>query len=198
LINQYRNFLSHGISEKDSGIYNAMNKGINLATGNYCLFLNSGDVLVDEHVLENVFAHTHEASILYGNMMIDFMNGTRQLGKMPAVLTRKHMLRDTVWHPVSFIKRSLFGSIGIYDENFSIAADYDFFLRAVVVKKVSTYFLNQTIAEFRLDGMSSLPGNRQRLLAERRKIQRRYFSDTEIDAALKVTMGEKWIRKMQI
>ena len=127
VIERYSNKISYRISEKDSGIYNAMNKGIKKATGEYCLFLNSGDTLFDRTTIEIVFARNRDEDILYGNLIFDYLNGKQHVRKMPRSLNFKHMMRDTLWHPVSFIKRDLFNQLGLYNENFKIASDYDFF-----------------------------------------------------------------------
>jgi glycosyltransferase involved in cell wall biosynthesis len=177
------------VSEKDSGIYDAMNKGIKLAKGEYCLFLNSGDFLADAQVLNDVFTSKWQADICYGNMFIDDANGTRRLGLMPRKLTTLHMLEDTLWHPASFILRSLFDKYGAYDESIRMAADYDFFLKVVTSGKVTTHYLNRAITVFNLSGMSSKPENRAALLKERELIQQRYFSAAELaNAAGKIKL----------
>jgi glycosyltransferase involved in cell wall biosynthesis len=197
IIKKYNSVVSHWISESDSGIYNAMNKGIKASDGEYCLFLNSGDTLYNSQTLEEVFSVNHSEDVLYGNMIIDWKNGKQTLGKMPAKITVKHMIRDTLWHPVSFIKRNLFNKIGIYNEYLGIAGDYDFFIRALLIEKVSTLYLNQTIAIFAFDGISSIESNREKLLNERRQIQLRYFNEKEIEKALTLTPYEKLKSKIR-
>ena len=197
LLNQFKKHFRHCVSEKDSGIYNAMNKGIQLASGNYFLFLNSGDTLCDPNTLANVFNHNDEAEIIYGNMIIDDGKGNKSMGKMPDRLTFKHMMRDTLWHPVSFISHAVFNKIGGYDEQLRITADYDFFLKAVLIEKVKTVHINLPVAVFVLDGISSQPRNRKELLKERRMVQLRYFSKSEIDAAQKITGSERFINLMK-
>ena len=112
IIKKYSHRVTHWISEKDSGIYNAMNKGIKLANGKYCQFLNSGDLLFDNNTLSNIFKSSHNDDIIYGNIMFNYMNGITLLAKMPRVITLKNMIRSTIWHPGSFIKRSLFNNTG--------------------------------------------------------------------------------------
>jgi glycosyltransferase involved in cell wall biosynthesis len=174
--------ISRIISEKDSGIYNAMNKGICNAKGEYLLFLNSGDYLVDDNVLKNVFSTQFKEDILYGNMLIE-KDGKKRLGKMPVKLSFRHMIEDTLWHPVSFIRKTLFDSIGYYDESMQIVSDYDFFLKAICVKKVSYRRLDVAISVFNLDGSSSLPENRKKLVAERKLVQEKYFSPEQLKKA---------------
>lgn len=174
------------ISEKDKGIYNAMNKGIHLAMGEFCLFLNSGDCLVNSQILNSVFSGNPQAEILYGNMIIETNDGKGRIGKMPEKLSFNHMINDTLWHPVSFIRRSLFEKFGLYDENLKMVADYDFFLKTIVVEKVTTAYFDFPIAVFKLNGFSSKPENRNLLLEERLIVQKKYFSEQKLQFAWRV------------
>ncbi|HTA82100.1 MAG TPA: glycosyltransferase family 2 protein [Bacteroidia bacterium] len=177
--------IRYHVSEKDTGIYNAMNKGLKKANGEYCLFLNSGDYLFAPDVLENIFSQNFTEDILYGDMMIEDASGKQYKGQMPESLTFEHMINDTLWHPVSFIKRSLFNTYGYYREDITIISDYDFFLKAILVNKVSYRHIHIIVSVFLLNGISSDPKNDVFLKTERRKVQLQYFSETEIDAVPK-------------
>ncbi len=173
--------ITYWISEKDKGIYNAMNKGIQQAKGTYCLFLNSGDTLVDNNVLDKVFSGNNTEDILYGELIFDFGKENKKLEKLPDSITIEHLFKDNIWHPASFIKRQLFESIGLYNESYKIAADYDFFFHAIVVKKVSTKHLPFPISIYNTDGMSSKIDNLNKIEEERRLIHQTYLSKKEID-----------------
>jgi glycosyltransferase involved in cell wall biosynthesis len=189
--------ITHIISEKDNGIYNAMNKGIKLAKGDYCLFLNSGDYLANGDVLMSVFLQNRDNDILYGNMIIENDVGSRRHGKMPKDLSFIHMIQDTLWHPVSFIRRSLFESYGMYDETLKMVSDYDFFLKVICLHKVSTSYLNFPIAVFNLKGFSSLPQNRNTLQMERSIVQKRYFSEQLLkDAYKKIEFNNSFLGRI--
>jgi len=183
IIKKYGSKISHWVSEKDRGIYNAQNKGIKAAKGEYTLFLNSGDYLAEKNILQKVFDKNISADIAYGNMFIVFPDGRKEKGYMPAEITFYQMIRDTLWHPVSFIKRSLFEKYGGYNEDFKIVADYDFFLNMLIVKKVSTQYLNEFISVFNHDGKSSLPENMETIKMERKLAQLQYFHPSVIELA---------------
>jgi glycosyltransferase involved in cell wall biosynthesis len=175
VIKKFQDKISYSVSEKDNGIYNAQNKGIVKAKGEYCLFLNSGDYLVNNNVLQNVFSKNCNEDILYGNMMIDWENGKITLGKMPDNISFLHMLTDTLWHPVSFIKRSLFGLHGCYNESYKMVADYDFFFRTIIVSNVSTCHIPIPISIYNVNGLSSLPENKSIEKEERRRVLLSYL-----------------------
>jgi glycosyltransferase involved in cell wall biosynthesis len=173
--------ISYWVSEKDKGIYNAMNKGIQQAKGAYCLFLNSGDFLCNNKVLEEVFIINSSADIIYGNMMIDWGNGKKTEGKMPNNITTQQIYEDTLWHPVSFIKRNLFEKYGLYNEEYKMVADYDFFFKTIIANKVSTKHIPLTISEYSVDGFSSKPENKVLEREERKKVIHSYLSKEEIN-----------------
>jgi glycosyltransferase involved in cell wall biosynthesis len=180
IIKKYASAITYSVSEKDNGIYNAQNKGIKAAKGEYCLFLNSGDFLVNEKVLKNVFSKNYSEDILYGNMMIDYGNKKVTLGKMPAVISLYQMYTDTLWHPVSFIRKQLFEKYGNYDERYKIVADYEFFFRNIIANKVTTRHTGSTISQFSIDGLSSKPENKLQEQGERKSVQKKYLTEKEI------------------
>lgn len=185
IIEQHKSKLTYWVSEADKGIYNAMNKGIKQANGDYLLFLNSGDYLTDKDILTKVFASKLNADIAYGNMLIEKADGTLQQGYMPSKITLKQMVVDTLWHPVSFIKKSLFDKYGLYNEDYKIVADYDFFFKTIIKNAVSTQYLNLTISVYNLTGLSSLPENKAKEQAERKKVMESYLSPELLQVAEK-------------
>jgi glycosyltransferase involved in cell wall biosynthesis len=183
VIGQFKDRISYWVSEKDNGVYAAMNKGIRQASGEYCLFLNSGDYLWNNKVLSLVFAQEQTADLVYGNMQIDLGNGRLQTGRMPARMTFEHMYRDTLWHPVSFIKRELFEKYGLYKESYKMVADYEFFFHVIVMKTVSMHYMNLIISVYNIKGLSSLPENKQMEKEERRRVHQTYLPPLVIELA---------------
>ena len=191
IIKKYNSNINYWVSETDKGIYNAMNKGIAKANGNYVLFLNSGDYLVNSDVLKSVFEKQQTADIIYGNMQIDLGNGKITSGKMPDKITFKQMYIDTLWHPVSFIKKTLFDKYGLYNEIYKVVADYDFFFKVIIINNVTTYHINVDIAMYNLNGLSSLLENKALEQAERRKVIESYLPQSIIDFAIDTIVPDK-------
>lgn len=182
IIKKYAKEITYWVSEKDKGVYNAQNKGIDAAKGEYCLFLNSGDYLSDNKVLSKAFVNHFPEDILYGNMKVNWNNGKITTEKMPQKITFSHMFRDTVWHPVSFIKKQLFDTYGKYNEEYKIAADYEFFYRTIIEKKATTRHLPFPVSVFVFNGLSSNPENTKLVREERMKIWKTYLTDEVIAA----------------
>ena len=180
LLNAHASTITYSVSEKDTGIYNAQNKGIKNAIGDYLLFLNSGDFLCDKHVLENVFSRKLDQDIIYGNMLINWGNKAITQGKMPDTITKEHLFKDTLWHPVSFIKKILFDKYGMYNEKYKLVADYDFFFKVIIQHQVSTKHIDVFICEFNMDGQSSKAENKLIEKQERRLVQESYLTTAEI------------------
>lgn len=172
LILENENRLAHWVSEKDDGVFDAQNKGLKKAKGEFVQVLNSGDELASPTILEEIFSGKHyDADILYGNMYLVGRSGQKQKGYMPASLTINHMVKDTLWHPASFVRRKFFDTSGYYDLNYKLTSDYEWFLRAVVKYRASLFYLNRFIVNFYEDGLTSDPQNTSKILAERRKAQ---------------------------
>ena len=152
LIEKYENQLAYCKSEKDSGIYDAMNKGILRAKGEYLLFLNSGDFLYQNDVFSDLFSRNPTADILYGNQ---FLIGY-SVKKYPPNLPLEFFLSDTLPHQASFIKRSLFDKVGLYTVKYEMANDYKFFLEAIFNYQCSYKYYDITIVNFDMTGYSNI------------------------------------------
>ncbi|MEO6904409.1 MAG: glycosyltransferase family 2 protein [Bacteroidia bacterium] len=174
IIEKYHHKITSWVSEPDTGIYNAMNKGILKATGKYCLFLNSGDYLVNENIIDKIFNTSPIEDIIYGELIFDFKNNNQVLKKLPSILTLTYLFYDNIWHPASFIKRNLFNKC-LYKENYEIAADYDFFFNAIIIKMVKTKYLPFPITVYETSGLSSKPDNFEKIKLERQTIHQSYL-----------------------
>ena len=142
------------LSEKDSGIYDAMNKGIKLSKNEILSFLNSDDYYLNDtfSIVEEVFEKHPESDIVYGNILvngIEFKPGTG----------RNSFGGARIFHPAAFIRRSLFERLGGYDTSYRICADLDFFLRAKESGATFTY-IDKPLAVFALGGISTTARHR--------------------------------------
>lgn len=123
-------------SEKDDGVYNAMNKGIITAHGDYCLFLNSGDYLYSDDVLFNVFNSGIKKDIVVCDVEVLSPIYHVKIVK-EADINMTFFLTNTLPHQSSFIKRSLFDYIGLYNESLKTVSDWEFFVKAILFEKVT-------------------------------------------------------------
>lgn len=147
------------ISEPDKGIYNAMNKGIGMAAGEYIQILNSGDSLVSEDVVEKMFTALEKAkhpSILYGNMLKDFPDGHvhRDTGFAGEDITLLGMYIGTLNHSPAYIRRSLFDKYGLYDESLKIDSDWKWYLQAIVFGEEKPVYVDIDVTLFDMTGIS--------------------------------------------
>lgn len=159
VIEEYAKHLTYWISEPDHGIYHAMNKGIKVAKGNYCLFLNSGDWLVNHTVLADVFSETPTADIIAGDVYYyDNQRNTIQWHVVsPDELSAKTLFQGSLPHQSTFIRRALFESIGYYNERLRIASDWLFFVEALLEKGCSYKHYSGVVSYFNMDGISCNP-----------------------------------------
>ena len=142
--------ISYWVSEPDTGIYNAMNKGVQAAHGDYCLFLNSGDILIDKYVIERVLSNKFAADIVSGN--IKCTNGT--MTKAPHKVSMKTFIVGSLPHQATLIKRDLLLK-NPYDERFKIGGDWRFFIQVLIYENVSYERIPITISLFDTSGVSN-------------------------------------------
>jgi glycosyltransferase involved in cell wall biosynthesis len=154
IIKMYTDKIAYWISEPDTGIYNAMNKGIRKAKGEYCLFLNSGDCLSSFLSLKIAFFIIKElgdADIYYG----DCLKSNNSFWKMPEKLSIDSLyLQKALSHQNTFIRRSLFFDHGFYDENFLTVSDSIFFVKELWLYHSKFVYINTIVSIYFLGGIS--------------------------------------------
>lgn len=171
VIREYSDKITFWVSERDKGIYNAMNKGIEKANGEYCLFLNSGDWLVDDNVVYDFIDAAFKEAFVAGNMIF-FNNGNLIL--MESVQKKDLGLNlfynKSLPHPATFIKRELFTTFGLFNEDYKIVSDWEFFLKQLILNKSSYNHFDRNIAYFDGSGISCLQENEKVIKEEKEKV----------------------------
>lgn len=177
IIKKYTDKINKFISENDKGIYNAMNKGIGYATGQYCLFLNGGDYLLHDNVLANAFKEINNEDIIIGNIVYENdMNTPRFLFNENTVSPIHFLKGKCIPHQASFIKKKLFDNHGLYDEQYKVFSDYDFCIREICRFKVITKVIPITIAVMDINGVSLDPRLKKLNIKENLKVRKKYFN----------------------
>lgn len=163
------------ISEKDTGIYNAMNKGIKCACGEYCLFLNSGDFLIASDVLERVFAQNPEADIICARCNVSDNGKVVWTSPYLPKVTLKDLYFVGIPHQSTFICRSLFEKYGMYREDFRYNSDIDFWYKAIVLGEATTQGVDVITTDYNLDGVSAHEAHNQVFINEHKQIEAQGF-----------------------
>ena len=161
------------LSEPDAGIYNAMNKGIRMASGEYLLFLNSGDVLADENVVYDFIASDKREDIVAGGTLLGV---DECLPKYPPdVLTYELFVTDSLMHAATFIRRELFEQYGLYNEQHRIVSDWEFFVKVLVNNNCTYTTIDRLISLFDTTGISNQSSHSTLHEQERKEVIDRYM-----------------------
>lgn len=187
LIKKYDNQITKWISEPDKGIYDALNKGIDLADGEWLYFLGSDDRLYDGQVLADIpFAKT-QSKMIYGNVVLKNDGVVGPAGAVYDGRFDKYKLaQKNICHQAIFYKRELFQELGKYDERYPMLADWVFNMRAFASKNTNPTFINRDIALYANQGMSDR-GKDIKFKQDRDSLIKRYLG-------LKVYFGLKFSR----
>lgn len=166
------------ISEPDKGIYNAMNKGILMASGEYIQILNSADCLAADDVTERMLAALEKAgnpSILYGNMIKCFPDGHNKVDKSfaGAEITMLGMYTGTLNHDPAYIRRDLFDKYGYYDESLKIVSDWKWYLQAIILGEEKPQYIDINVTLFDMTGISET--NKELDKVERKQVLEHMF-----------------------
>jgi glycosyltransferase involved in cell wall biosynthesis len=201
IIRAQEDHIAYWVSERDSGIYNAMNKGIRAATGDYLLFINSGDFLVNKTVISEVVEQGLTHDLICGNLIFEKETGSEEW--IPAnEVTFKTFLYSTIPHPTTLIKRNMFDVVGMYNEDHKIVSDWEFFILATCKYNCTYQHTDVFITAYSDGGVSSNPQNFAAINKERQAVLNKNFSyfikDYEsYDAEMKAKKKEKIHHKVK-
>lgn len=157
ILHGYKAHMNHFVSEPDNGIYDAMNKGIRLATGDYILFLNGGDALHANDVLRRTVPILGKADVLHGKINVFDESGRFKKvyeAEKLAITGSYFFDHKCVPHPSAFIRRSMFQRFGLYDPTYRVISDRVFFNK-LAMAKCSFTPLPFIVSDFFLGGISS-------------------------------------------
>lgn len=150
VIKEFSDRIDYWINEPDKGIYNALNKGVAAAKGEYCNFMNSGDCFYAPDTLEKVFDSAPTADIVCGNTLV---GDQRKLP--PKEITFEFLFNQSLCHQCAFIRTSLMQKYG-YDERYKIVADRKFFVQALLLENCSYGAVDVDVVRYDITGFSSV------------------------------------------
>lgn len=156
IIKKYEKNITHLVSEKDTGIYNAMNKGLALAKGEIIGILNADDYYYEKTIelVVQTFIKS-EAEIIYGDLVklrsFEGKNYFKELAPNISLIEKTM----PIFHPATFVKKTVYNKIGNFNEKYKLSADYDFIYRAYNAK-ITFEYLPQPLTVFRIDGATSM------------------------------------------
>ena len=173
-------------SESDKGIYNAMNKGIRKATGDYTQILNSGDLLAAPDVTERMMAELNSLNtkrstlnedgiaIFYGNMLKSYdgktiINRDTCGGNMYTPESFLYFYKGTLNHDCAYIRRELFEKYGLYNEQMKICSDWEWYVRAIAIGGEKAIYTNIDVTIFDMNGVSESQGKNAELIKKERR-----------------------------
>lgn len=168
------------MSEPDSGIYNAMNKAVKIASGEIVYFLNAGDKLFDEKVISLILKKFADSGcdFLYTDvLMCNLDNLSKGSLKKFNHVDKYFLFRDCICHQASFYKKSVIEKFGGFYENFKLAADYEMLLKIMADKNLKKEYLSITAAYYDIFGISSTATDLVK--EERATIQKHFYSSFE-------------------
>ena len=148
VIKEFASHIDYWVSEPDKGIYNALNKGVAIAKGEYCNFMNSGDCFYSFNVLEQVFSINPIADIICGNTHSD------SLKIPPKEITFDFLFNGSICHQCAFIRTSIMKKYG-YDEKYKIVADRKFFVQALIFDNCSYQSIDVDVVKYDITGFSA-------------------------------------------
>ena len=152
IVKENERYIKYWISEKDEGVYSAMNKGISISEGEYLLFLNSGDILRDNYVIEKIIPLLMDQDFYIGEEKS--LKGIKSLKFENRDSIFEILLKGSFPHQASFINRRVFKVIGKYNEKYKIVSDW-WLMFCAFLHNASFSFLPYIISEYDVTGISS-------------------------------------------
>lgn len=180
IIKNYQNKIDYWVSEPDKGIYDAMNKGISLASGEIISLLNAGDLFTGHQVINSVLKYFYEnnCDILAGSVNRYSWDGklTFPVHKDYSYFSKNVHYTMPVNHPSTFVRKNVYKKVGLYETKYKIAGDYDFVYRAYHDKEINMFLTDQIFVNMLLGGISDQASSVFRRAVESFKLRSPYLS----------------------
>jgi glycosyltransferase involved in cell wall biosynthesis len=183
VINTHEEKISFWCSEKDKGIYDAQNKGIQQAKGEYLVFMNSGDCFSDNTVLQKAAQFINDNNgrkIFYGNTNLVEEDGLRRFLAPPKIVDIHFFFFATLNHQSCFIHKSLFVKYGVYNLEYKIGADYEFLFKVFLSEPHCYIYMNELICDYENYGTSANTKFFDLIVKERVQIHRALLSEEQL------------------
>ncbi|MFB9265829.1 glycosyltransferase family 2 protein [Bradyrhizobium erythrophlei] len=158
IVESFRSDAIRVLSEKDAGVYDAMNKGLRLFEGDVVGFLNSDDTFHDSTALADIAAGLQDADIVYGDLNMVTDHRTKRLVRAWRGGTFRRYSFQLGWvppHPTFYVRGDVVRKVGDYDLSYKTTADYDYMLRAMALNDFRVCYLPRVIADFQMGGIST-------------------------------------------
>jgi len=168
------------VSEPDSGIYEAMNKGIAMATGDYLFCLNANDKFIHNKVLEIIVNKGLNSGkdLVFGTYFEQCFKTGKYGIKKQNNLNKFDLWQACPLHSTLFCKKELFDKFGVFDTSYKICGDYDWSIRVLTKEKLSFCYIDTLVNLFDASGISSTRSSLHE--SERQRVENKYFSKLEI------------------
>lgn len=196
-IKKHSRHINYWISEVDNGTYDAMNKGIQLGEGEFVNFMDAGDYYYTNTILEEIHhKFKNDVGILYGDAFCFNEVGDHRVEKSPSKLTFSHFVSSGINLPASFIKRDLFFKYFLYNTEYKISSDWEFFIYVLCKRNEPYEYLQKTICYYDSSGILAIPENLHIYHQERDLIMKKHFSSFYEDSKYYNTVPDRSIQKV--
>jgi glycosyltransferase involved in cell wall biosynthesis len=186
------------ISEPDNGIFDAMNKGLSVSTGEYIIFLNADDFFISKNTISyTVNFILNEArsqyDIYYGKVLI--FNHQTGIGNIwnAAKISRFSLFRASLPHPATIYKKDAFERYGVFNTTYKIASDYEWFVRSLLKYRLNFKRIDLIITIFSKGGLSTQKDNSGLIKKEKERVRKTYYSFFE-----RIYYSSRWFIKKNL
>ncbi len=174
VIEEFDKGITKKLIEKDSGVYDAMNKGLALATGEYIVFLNSGDEFRSEITLEEIHKGCDDKDFVYCDVEV-FNEKDSHISNHPSNLSTRFLLTGMICHQAIFAKRTLFDKTGPFSTKYKVYGDYEWLLRAVKKESSTIQHIPKVLVRYEEIGISNTT-DKSKQRTEKDAIHEIYFN----------------------